>query len=72
MIAKKKIWIRKVNRLIDFMNYNWASDPKWNDYYEKTKTKKNSTIGGKKQIESEDKKGSKEEEEKMKRAYYST
>ena len=62
MIAKQKVWMKKVTSLMDYMHYNWEGDEKWKAYRD-SKNKKTSV---------KDLKDFKREEEQMKRAYYST
>ena len=33
MFEKQRDWVRRVNRLVEYMNYDWDKDEKWLEYY---------------------------------------
>jgi hypothetical protein len=33
MFEKQRVWVRRVNRLVEYMHYDWDKDPKWLEYY---------------------------------------
>lgn len=38
---KQREWIKRVNRLVAFMNYQWEADQKWKDYQKSKAGKQN-------------------------------
>jgi hypothetical protein len=33
MFEKQREWVRRVNRLVEYMDYDWDKDEKWLEYY---------------------------------------
>jgi cell fate regulator YaaT (PSP1 superfamily) len=64
MFENQREWVRRVNRLVKYMHYEWDKDEKWLEYY--------ASQGTKKKAAPTQETGSNREVDAMKRAYYVT